>query len=360
MQGSPTVASPLLTTGGPAAGGGGSQRGVAAWMAAIVGGSSDSDQSTGSNGTSMSKSAGSVGRRGSAGSSDVPLIEGGASTIAGDGNGPKNAMTSPILRSQSTPNMAEPSSAREMAPPPPRVLGAAATNTAYAGSPGSGTPAQHASVPVPAGGGGVVGGAGISDGAETPMLLAPRASNERVTAAASGLQALADGFAEEHASSGGPTRRLTTRLQTQAADQRWRKEAEGARPSSSERKAIGAQPDDRNSNSGSDDKDVSDGTNGSGSNGVDAAVLRAAEETTIAEVDAPLRLGLDPSAPSLRILGHSRSIKDGSVQFEVRFESAGEEPEDFWCDRAELAESPHAAALKSYEAEHGLLGGVLV
>jgi len=353
LQGSPTVASPLMNGGGPAAGGNaGSQRGVAAWMAAIVGGSTTSDASSaGSNNASRNNSADSVGRRGSRGSTDAPLNEGGSSTAA------------PILRSQSSPNMASTAPGRDMPPPPPRMPGTAAANIAD-------TPALHSSVPAA---GGVSDPDSSSRGSEeAPVLLDSRPANARVAVAASGLQALADSFAEEHASKGGPTRRLTTRLQTQAADQRRRREAEAARPPSgpSELKAVGAQLDHRDSGSdgSSSGTGASNDANGGSCEGIDADTVEnlatmdvdGTAEASSSVAEAPLQSELDPPPPSLRILGHSKSISDGAVQFEVRFESAGEEPEDFWCDRAELAEGPHAAALKRYEAAHGLLGGVLV
>jgi len=94
-----------------------------------------------------------------------------------------------------------------------------------------------------------------------------------------------------------------------------------------------------------------------------------------AEVASPV-IGVDPpSVPTMRILGHSadsegsesedisgggsRGGRSGrgsgakALQFEVRWEFEGEEPEDFWFDRGELL-AHHRDALLAYEAEHGL------
>jgi hypothetical protein len=125
---------------------------------------------------------------------------------------------------------------------------------------------------------------------------------------------------------------------------------------------------DSGSDGSSSGTGASNDANGGSCEGIDADTVEnlatmdvdGTAEASSSVAEAPLQSELDPPPPSLRILGHSKSISDGAVQFEVRFESAGEEPEDFWCDRAELAEGPHAAALKRYEAAHGLLGGVLV
>jgi hypothetical protein len=146
--------------------------------------------------------------------------------------------------------------------------------------------------------------------------------------AAGSLQALADGFAAERAARGSAAGRLALRLQTQAAEPRRRGLLDSPEAA---KMAVAA-----------------------------ATAANAAEAAAAVEAEAPLPLGVDPPAPTLRILGHSgHSHRGAAVQFEVRFESAGGAPEDFWCDRAELAEGPHAAALNSYEAANGLGADVL-